>query len=72
MAITRIKLGRVLLRQSRLREAEAMTREGYEILSKQANPSVTWLQSARQDLTTIYTSLHEPEKAKLFRPVQAK
>jgi eukaryotic-like serine/threonine-protein kinase len=72
VAITRIKLGRVLLRQNRLKEAEEATREGYEILSKQANPSVTWLQSAREDLTTIYTSLHEPEKAKLFQTVQAK
>jgi len=66
VAITRIKLGRVLLRQNRLQEAEPESLGGYEVLSKQANPSVTWLKFAREDLASIYTSLHEPEKAKVF------
>ena len=48
--ITQIKLGRALLRQRRYREAEKETQAGYDILAKQANPSVTWLQQARKDL----------------------
>jgi serine/threonine-protein kinase len=72
VAITRIKLGRVLLRENRLKEAEVESLGGYEILSKQASPSVTWLQFARQDLATIYSSLHQPEKAKAFEADQSK
>lgn len=71
VAITQIKLGRALLRQNRLKEAETESLRGYQILSQQANPSVTWLQSARQDLAAIYTSLHQPEKAKTFEAAQA-
>ena len=71
VGITRIKLGRVLLRQNRVKEAEAETLAGYENLSKQASPSVTWLQVARQDLAAIYATLHEPERAKAFLAEQA-
>ena len=70
-SITSIKLGRVLLRENRFKEAEAATLTGYEILSKQANPSVTWLQQARQDLAAIYDALQEPEKAKQLLAEQA-
>jgi hypothetical protein len=52
-AIARVKLGRTLLRQGELAEAEASTLAGYEILNKQLNPSVSWLQSARTDLAEI-------------------
>jgi len=62
VAITRIKLGRTLLRQDRLKEAQVECLGGYEILSKQANPSVTWLQSAREDLATIHSTLHAPDR----------
>jgi serine/threonine-protein kinase len=65
-AIAHIKLGRALLRQLRYQEAEEHTLAGYQILSKQASPSVTWLQSARKDLAAIYDALQEPEKAKKF------
>lgn len=64
--ITRIKLGRVLLRQNRFRDAEEETLAGYQILSKQASPSVTWLKQARTDLAAIYSALQDPEKAKKF------
>jgi hypothetical protein len=70
-AITRIKLGRALLRQNRLPEAEHEILGGYEILSKKENPSVTWLRSAREDLATIYAALNQPEKAKPFQTAQA-
>jgi serine/threonine-protein kinase len=59
VAITRIKLGRVLLRQNRLKDAEIECLAGYQILSKQASPSVTWLKSAREDLATIHAKLGE-------------
>jgi serine/threonine-protein kinase len=66
VAITRIKLGRALLRENRFKDAEGETVAGYEILSKQASPSVTWLKEARHDLAIIYDVLHEPAKAKAF------
>ena len=52
-AITRIKLGRALLRQHRAAEAEPETLAGYQILTKQNSPTVSWLQTARQDLAAI-------------------
>jgi serine/threonine-protein kinase len=66
-AIARIKLGRVLLREDRYREAEVETLAGYQILGKQASPSVSWMKNARKDLAEIYTALREPEKAREFR-----
>jgi len=50
IAITRIKLGRVLLRQKLYKQAHAETKSGFDILSKQTNPAVSWLNNARQDL----------------------
>ena len=67
MGIARIKLGRTLLRQKRFAEAEKETGVGYEILVKQTDPSVSWLQSARGDLVAIYDALKQPEKASKFR-----
>ncbi len=66
VAITSIKLGRTLLRQDRAREAEGYSLAGYRILSAQANPSVSWLKAAREDLASIYRTLKQPEKAKEF------
>ncbi|HEX3880041.1 MAG TPA: tetratricopeptide repeat protein [Bryobacteraceae bacterium] len=71
VAITRIKLGRALLRENRPKEAEPESLGGYQVLSKQANPGVTWLQSARKDLAEIYTSLGESAKATAFETEQA-
>ena len=65
--IARIKLGRSIARQRRFREAEIETRAGYEILSKQANPSVSWLQIARADLAEEYEALKQPALAARFR-----
>jgi serine/threonine-protein kinase len=67
VAISRIKLGRTLLRQKRSAEAERETREGYDILSKQSSPAVSWLQAARQDLAEAYDALRQPDAAKRFR-----
>jgi len=67
VAIGRIKLGRTILRQNRFKEAEAESRAGFEILSKQANPAVSWLNNARKDLAEEYEALGDQEKARQFR-----
>jgi serine/threonine-protein kinase len=65
--IGRIKLGRALLRQNRFAEAEAETRRGYEVLSKQANPAMSFLHNARKDLVAEYDSLHQPSASARYR-----
>jgi len=65
--IARIKLGRTLLRQRRYAEAARETLAGYEILTKQTDPGVSWLVAARKDLVAAYDSLRQPEKAAQFR-----
>ncbi len=57
MGIAHIKLGRTLTREHRYAEAEPESLAGYDIVAKQANPSVSWLKSARQDLATIHEAL---------------
>jgi eukaryotic-like serine/threonine-protein kinase len=65
--IARIKLGRTLLRENRFQEASVETLAGYQILAKQASPSIGFLQAARKDLAAEYDALHQPEDAAKFR-----
>ena len=65
--IAHIKLGRALAGLKRYGEAESHTLTGYRILTKQTSPSVTWLESARKTLVTIYEALNQPEQAARFR-----
>jgi len=65
--VARIKLGRALLGERRYTEAEVESLAGYEILTKQTSPTVTWLKSAREDLVAEYDALGQPEKAQKFR-----
>jgi eukaryotic-like serine/threonine-protein kinase len=65
--IARIKLGRTLLRENRFQEASVETLAGYQILAKQASPSIGFLQAARKDLAAEYDELHQPEDAAKFR-----
>ena len=65
--IARIKLGRTLLRQGRLAEAETETRAGYEVLVEQTDPSVSWLRSAREDLVAAYEGQGKRDEAARFR-----
>ena len=51
-AIAEIKLGRVLVKQRRYAEAIPLLEQGRATLSTQAEPSVSWLQRAREDLVT--------------------
>jgi eukaryotic-like serine/threonine-protein kinase len=64
--IARMKLGRTLLRQRRFAEARVETLAGYEIMVKQANPAVTFIQNARKDLIAEYDSLKQPGEAARF------
>jgi eukaryotic-like serine/threonine-protein kinase len=64
--IGRIKLGRALVSQRRYAEAETELLAGYDILTKQTNPSVPWLRAAREDLVKLYTASKQPEKAHRF------
>jgi eukaryotic-like serine/threonine-protein kinase len=66
-AIAQIKLGRALTGEKRYLEAESQTLAGYNVLLKQTSPMVSWLQSARKDLATIYDALNQTEKASRFR-----
>jgi serine/threonine protein kinase len=65
--IAQIKLGRTLVQENRFAEAEAHTLAGYAILGRQTSPSVSWLQSARTDLVTIYKNLNQPGKAARYQ-----
>ena len=65
--IARIKLGRTLLRQRRYAEAARETLAGYQILTKQTDPGVSWLVAARKDLVAAYDSLGQAEKAAQLR-----
>jgi serine/threonine-protein kinase len=65
--IARIKLGRSLLRQGRFAEAEPESRAGFDILSKQANPAISFLQNAREDLSIENNSLGRSADAAKFR-----
>ena len=65
--IARTKLGRALLRQRKFTAARDETLAGYMILTKQANPSISFIQNARKDLVAEYDSLGKPEEAKKYK-----
>jgi eukaryotic-like serine/threonine-protein kinase len=65
--IGRIKLGRALVGQSRYAEAETELLAGYDILTKQTSPSVSWLRMAREDLVKLYTASNQTERAEKYR-----
>ena len=54
-------------RQRRFAEAGAESLAGYEILAKQTNPAIGFLQNARKDLVAEYDSLGQPERGARFR-----
>jgi eukaryotic-like serine/threonine-protein kinase len=68
-AIAQIKLGRSLVYQQRWADAVVESLAGFEILSKQADPGISFLRAARHDLAMAYDSLGTPEKAERFRLV---
>lgn len=72
VGIGHARLGNVLAADQRYEEAEPESRAGYEILIKQKNPTLKWLQMARADLAQEYEMLQQPDKAKQFRLEAAK
>ena len=66
-AVAQVKLGRALVRQQRYGEAEGYLLNGYRLLTAQSSPTVSWLQTARQDLVSTYEALQRPEEARKFR-----
>jgi eukaryotic-like serine/threonine-protein kinase len=64
--IGRIKLGRALVGQKRYTEAETELLAGYQILTTQTSPSVSWLRNAREDLVKLYQASNQPDKATRF------
>jgi serine/threonine protein kinase/tetratricopeptide (TPR) repeat protein len=70
--IARSKLGRSLLCQHRFAEAEKESHAGYDILSKQENPSKVRLHDVSTDLAEEYEALDQPEKSTRFRGELAK
>ena len=67
VGIARLKLGRALLRQGRLNDAEPELLAGMDILLKQASPSVAWIKNAREDLVALYDATQQPDKAARYR-----
>ena len=66
-AIARIKLGRSLLRQRRFADAARESLAGYEILVKESEPAISFLQAARRDLAAAYDALGDAATAERFR-----
>ncbi|HVO59636.1 MAG TPA: serine/threonine-protein kinase [Terriglobales bacterium] len=67
VGIGHARLGNVLAADHHYVEAEAQSRAGYQILMKQKNPTLKWLQMARTDLAQEYEALHQLDKAQQFR-----
>lgn len=67
VGIARIKLGHALLCQKKYVAAEPELLNGYAVVSKHADPSVSWLTKGRQDLVDVYGALGQPAKATAFR-----
>lgn len=61
--IARIKLGRSLIRQRRWRDGAQESEAGYQIVSRQSEPGVSFLQAARKDLAEAYAALQQPAVA---------
>ncbi|MBK8247448.1 MAG: serine/threonine protein kinase [Gemmatimonadetes bacterium] len=62
-----IKLGRALMRGGRFRDAEPEIRRGYAIVAKVAEPTVSFLQAARLDLSIVFDSTARPDSAAKYR-----
>ena len=61
-AVARLRLGRILLREGRLKDAEAESLEGYKYFAAKGSPSDSYLLAARKDLAQIELGLGRPEQ----------
>ncbi len=71
VGVTRVKLGRALLKQQRLGEAVEESLAGFRILEPQVDPTNNFLDAARKDLFTAYRALGRTPDALRFRPEMA-
>jgi serine/threonine-protein kinase len=67
VAIAHVKLGRLLAAVERFEEARDELIVGYEILTAQANPSISWIDYARGELAGVYEALGDDDRAAEFR-----
>jgi serine/threonine-protein kinase len=65
--VSRIKLGRALLRQKRYAEGEHETLAGYNVLAAQSDPAMSFIKAARTDLVADYEALGRTADAAKFR-----
>ena len=65
--IARIKLGRSLIRDRQFAEGASESLRGYEIVTREATPGVSFLRAARRDLIIAYDSMGNKEGAARFR-----
>ncbi|CAN5718904.1 hypothetical protein BH23GEM9_BH23GEM9_12330 [soil metagenome] len=66
-AVARIKLGRAIRLQGRFNESLPHLLAGYESLSSQVEPGISFLQAARSDLVLSYEALGRQEEADRWR-----
>jgi hypothetical protein len=66
-AVAHSKLGRALLREGRLAEAEREALIGYNYLAKHVTAGDRFLALARKDLAGIYEGMHRAEEAAHYR-----
>ena len=67
VAIGHIKLGRLLSHLERYPEPADELTTGYEVLASQANPSMSWLELAREELIAVHEALGDEARAAEFR-----
>lgn len=62
-----LKIGHTLVLERRFRDAEPFLLRGYEVVSRQVSPTLSWSVNGRKDLATVYDHLNQPLKAAQFR-----
>ena len=67
VAIARIKLGGLLSHGERYEEAVRELTAGYEILMAQVNPSMSWIEHAREELIACFEALGDTDRAAELR-----
>ena len=67
VAIARIKLGSMLSQRKRYEEAVKELTAGYEMLLAQANPSMSWIEHAREELIPCFEALGDADRAAALR-----
>jgi serine/threonine-protein kinase len=64
--MAQVRLGRNLLYEKKYAQAEAHSRIGYEIISRQMSPDSAWISGARHDLAADFAAMGDQDKARKF------